>query len=264
LYAYDGTSWSQAGDDIVVVQPEDYKAMGSSYGNLEGEQPQQYLPKFLAQKYPYGAEKEKYVVYKYYFNKETVLRCEQYAYEDGTWKNTISDGGVVTETNQFVYKSTGWKMDPSITLVLPVGKNQATSMWFYQAVVDWVSANIPDASSWVDSFGTAEYYSGCSAYQGNVNINSSYATLVGYYPGVGADEMIALMKKRFETETGPGALSVLYPNMAPIEGTEPTVTVTFTAWVTGGAKVEYTIIWKCVAKGKFEFVSCTWNDTPQE
>lgn len=264
LYAYDGTSWSQAGDDIVVVQPEDYKAMGSSYGNLEGEQPQQYLPKFLAQKYPYGAEKEKYVVYKYYSNKETVLRCEQYAYEDGAWKNTISDGGVVTETNQFVYKPSGWKMDLSITLLLPRGKNQATSMWFYQAVVDWVSANVPDASSWVDSYGTAEYYSGCSAYQGNVNINSSYATLVGYYPGVEADEMVALMKKRFETETGPGALSTLYPNMAPIEGTEPTVTVSFTAWTTGGVNSEYTIIWKCVAKGKFEFVSCTWNDTPQE
>ncbi len=260
LYAYDGSGWSAAGDDIIVVQPSDYKAMGSNYGNLEGEQPAQYLPKFLDQKYPYGADSEKYVLYKYYSDKKTVLRCEQYAYEEGAWKNMVDNGGVVTETNQFVYKSTGWKMDPSITLLLPRGKNQATSMWFYQAVVDWVNANIPDASNWVDSYGTAEYYSGCSAYQGNVNINSSYATLTGYYPGVEADEMVALMKKRFETETGPGALSILYPNMAPIENLEPTVTVTFTAWTTGGKNVEYTIVWKCVAKGKFEFVSCTWND----
>ena len=155
-------------------------------------------------------------------------------------------------------------MDPSISLVLPRGKNQATSMWFYQAAVDWVSANIENASSWVDSYGTGEYYSGCSAYQGNVNINSSYATLLSYYPGVQPEEIVKMMKSRFEHETGPGALSLLYPNMAPIEGLEPTVTVTFTAWTTGGANVEYTIVWKCVEKGKFEFVSCTWNDAPAE
>lgn len=266
LYAFDGSSWAPADENIVVLQSADYKAMGSSYGNLEGDQPELYLPGFLAQKFPYGASAEKYVIYKYYSDKKTALRCELYSYTDGEWKNLVNNGGVVTETSQFVYKANGWVMDPSITLLLPRGKNQATSMWFYQAVVDWVNANVPDASDYVDSYGTAEYYSGCSSYQGNVNINASYATLRGMpvYDGMSDEEMVAAMKHRFETESGPGALSILYPDMAPIGTLEPTVTVTFTAWTTGGVNVEYTIIWKCVSKGTFEFVSCTWNDTVAE
>lgn len=266
LYAFDGSAWTPAGEDVLVLQASDYKEMGSSYGNLEGDQPERYLPGFLAKKFPYGASSEKYVLYKYYSDKKTALRCELYSYTDGEWKNLVSNGGVVTETNQFVYKSNGWVMDPSITLLLPRGKNQATSMWFYQAVVDWVNANVANASDYVDSYGTAEYYSGCSSYQGNVNINASYATLRGMsvYDGMSDEEMVATMKQRFETETGPGALSILYPDMAPIGTLEPTVTVTFTAWTTGGVNVEHTIIWKCVSKGTFEFVSCTWNDSTAE
>ncbi len=261
VYQFNGEKWSVP-SDVTVLQPSDYVEMGSNYGNLEPDQAERCIPLFVNKKFPYAAEDDvRYVVYRYYTGGSTVLRCEQYTFTGGKWENTVSNGGIVTETQQFVFKPTGWVLDPSVTLLLPAGKNKPTSMWFYQAVVDWVRDNVPDAASkWCDSYGTGEYYSGCSAYQGNVNINSSYATLVGYYPSVAAEEMVALMKERFEKETGPGALSTLYPNMAPTNGLEPTVTVTFTAWTTGGVNVEYTIVWKCVAKGKFEFVSCTWND----
>lgn len=257
LYTFDGSAWT-AVTDVTVLQPSDYTNMGlGSY--ISTEQANTVLPIFLSAKYPYAqADAVKKVLYAV---KDGYCSVE-YTFDGNSWVPSLSEGGVVSETNQFVYKGGSWKMDPSISLVLPVGKNKPTSTWFYQAVVDWVNANIPDASTYVDSYGTAEYYSGCSAYQGNVNINAAYATLRGMpvYAGLSDEELVATMKKRFESETAPGALSTLYPNMAPIGDLQPTVTIEFTAWTTGGSNKVYTIIFKCTAKGTFEFVSCTWND----
>lgn len=257
LYQFNGTAWA-AVTDVVVLQPADYTKMGVN-GKLTLEQANKFIPMYLASAYPYAAEETmKSVLYA----TTDGFATAQYTFLNGAWENTLSESGIITETNQFVYKGDSWKMDPSISLVLPAGKNKPTSTWFYQAVVDWVNANIADASTYVDSYGTAEYYSGCSAYQGNVNINAAYATLRGMpvYADLSDDELVATMKKRFESETAPGALSTLYPNMAPIGDLEPTVTIEFTAWTTGGTNKVYTIIFKCVAKGTFEFVSCTWND----
>lgn len=257
LYLYDGSAWAPA-TGVSILQKADYAQMGVNV--LTAEQAEVIIPQYLANKFPYAsAETVKMVVYA----TEEGYCAVEYTFDDSAWTATVAGNGVVTETNQFVYKAGSCVMDPSINLVLPAGKNQATSTWFYQAVVDWVNANIPDASVYVDRFGTAEYYSGCSSYQGNVNINASYATLRGLAPynGMTDDEMVALMKKRFETETGPGALSTLYPNMAPIGDLEPTVTIKFTAWTTGSVNKVYTIVFKCTAKAKFEFVSCDWNDT---
>lgn len=261
-YKYNGTTWTVPAD-VVVIQPSEYEEMGSSYGNLEGTQPAEYLPIFINRKFPYASQDQvKYLLYKYYDGSTTRFQSVQYTYDGSKWENSVTDAGVITETQQFVYKKTGWEMDPSVALELPVGKNKPTSMWFYQAVVDWVKANINDGNTYVDSYGTAEYYSGCSAYQGNVNINYTYSSIIGNaaYNGMTGEQIEATMKQRFETVTGPGALSVLYPKMAPVNGVSPTVTVTFGAWQGDGKTYTYTIVWKCVAKGKFEFVSCTWND----
>ncbi|MBD5261150.1 MAG: hypothetical protein HDS38_03350 [Bacteroides sp.] len=262
VYKYNGSAWSVP-SDVDVIQPADYTEMGSKYGNLQDDQPEKYIPVFLSKKYPYAeADAAKYVLYRYYNGSGTVLRSQEYTFNGNEWVSTITDGGVVSETNQFVYRNGAWKMDPSIMLTLPAGRNQPTSTWFYQAVVDWVKDNIPNASNFVDSYGTAEYYSGCSAYQGNVNINTAYAAISGNsdYSGKTQEEIENIMKSRFESETGPGTLSVLYPNMAPIGDLQPTVTIEFTAWCTGGVNKVYTIVFKCVSKGKFEFESCTWND----
>lgn len=260
LWKFNGSKW-EAAKDVCVLQPSDYAAMGTQA--LTADQAQAWIPVYLQKTYPYAtADTKTYVFYNYTGNGSQSFRSVEYSFDGAKWIDTVSDAGVIYETNQFVYKSSGWIMDPSVELLLPRGKNQATSMWFYQAVVDWVAANIPDAGDYVDSYGTAEYYSGCSSYQGNVNINTAYSAVSGnaHYAGMEPAAIERLMKDHFQFETGPGALSILYPNMAPIDGMEPTVTLTFTAWCTGGANVEYTIVFKCVAKGKFEFVSCTWND----
>jgi len=265
LYLFDGSKWAVV-SDVTVLQPADYAQMGVN-GALTENQAAVMIPQFLAKTYPYAAaETKKYVLYSFKNGNEIDLRSVEYMYDGEKWIDSISHEGVITETNQFVFKGGAWKMDPSIELVLPAGKNKPTSTWFYQAVVDWVSANIPNAENFVDSYGTAEYYSGCSSYQGNVNINTGYGAISGNsdYAGKTPEEIETIMKKRFETETGPGTLSVLYPNMAPIGDFEPTVTIEFTAWTTGGINKVYTIVFKCVEKGKFEFVSCTWNDPEAE
>lgn len=262
VYKFDGSSWSVP-SNVEVLQPSDYAEMGSRYGNLQDDQPAKYLPMYLSKKYPYAsADASTFVLYRYYTGGKTILQSQEYTFNGTAWESSITNGGVVSETNQFVYRNGAWKMDPSIILTLPAGRNQPVSAWFYQTVVDWVKDNVANSSNFVDSYGTAEYYSGCSAYQGNVNINTVYSAISGNsnYEGKTQEEIESIMKSRFENETAPGALSILYPNMAPIGDLQPTVTIEFTAWCTGGVNNVYTIVFKCVSKGQFEFVSCTWNN----
>lgn len=65
------------------------------------------------------------------------------------------------------------------------------------------------------------------------------------------------MKKRFEEEVMPGALSALHPDAVAIEGIDVLYTINFSAY--DGTTAEYTGVWKVVGNAKFEFVSCTWN-----
>lgn len=71
------------------------------------------------------------------------------------------------------------------------------------------------------------------------------------------DEIVALMKKRFEEEVMPGALAKIHPDLTPMYGTTVTVTVTFGTY--DGSNGTETGVWAVVGPGKFEFVSCTWN-----
>lgn len=262
IYQYTDKAWKTV-SDIAVLQQDDYKAMGAS-SDLKGDMPATCIPTYMAKNFPYAqAGDVKYVLYKYYNGKTSVFRTEEYTYENGMWVNSVSNGGVVTETNQFVYKKQGWVMDPSITLTLPAGKSQPTSSWFYQTCVDWVKNNVENGAAFVSAqYGNDEYYCGTSAYQGNIALRASAArdrNKTAYPESMTDDEVVALMKKRFETEVCPGALSVLYPNMMPVDGVDVTVTINFSVYDGSGTK-EYQIVQKVVGKGKFEFVSCTWNN----
>ena len=49
------------------------------------------------------------------------------------------------------------------------------STLYYQTCVDWVKAQIDDktGATYVTSYGNNEYYSGTSAYQGNVDLRAA-------------------------------------------------------------------------------------------
>ncbi len=266
VYLFNGSKWEAAADDIVVVNPADYTAMGLTYGNFSGTQAAEYLPAFLARKFPYAqAETEKYVVYKYYANKETTYACSQWQYDGATWVDAITSDGIRTVTNQFVRNDGVWKLDPSVTLTLPAGKNQPLSTWFFQACVDWVLANVSDGAAYVTSYGNNDYYTGASAYQGNIDLRPGSARTQNptAYADMSDDEIVALEKERFEKEVCPGVLGVLYPNMDLVGDFAPTVTINFYTY-NGSSTTPGRIICKVVSKGHFEFVSCDWDLDSEE
>lgn len=263
VYYFDGTSWKQ-NSSVTILNPADYTAMGQSYGNLTT--PDVYLPTYLKVKFPYAqAKTTKLVVYKYFANSKTTYKCDEYTFDGTNW---IKNNGVAQETAQFVMNGGKWMYDPNVTITLPAGKGQDLSTKYYQACVDWVyenidkplgSTGIKDGKFYVSSYGNNEYYSGTSAYQGNVDLRAASAKtqyLAGY-TSMTDDEIVAKMKQRFESEVLPGALAKLHPDAAPVPGLEVIYTVNFSAYT--GSTAVYTARYKVVSQGKFEFIDCTWN-----
>lgn len=257
VYTFNGTKWAPAAN-TVALSHADYQAMGQRYDNLSGETPAQVLPTFLKQKFPYAAEGDsKFVVYLYY-DSTTSIRCDQYIYNGSEW---ILNDGIVTESAQFVKTQGKWMYDPNVTITLPAGKGIEISTLYYQTCVDWVAAAIdkPTGATYVTSYGNNEYYSGTSAYQGNVDLRASAAR--GQYPagyeGMNDEQVVNTMKRRFETETLPAALAILHPDANVVPGVEVIYTINFAAY-DGSATNTYTITYKVTGKATFEFIECNW------
>ncbi|MDE5687734.1 MAG: hypothetical protein K2I18_03800 [Paramuribaculum sp.] len=257
VYTFNGTKWLPA-TATVALNHADYQAMGQRYDNLQDEDPALFLPEFLKQKYPYAkADDAMFVVYNYY-SGTTAVRCEQYTYNGTAW--TLYDG-MVTETAQFVKTGGKWMYDPNVTITLPAGKGIEISTLYFQACVDWVKNNIdkPTGATYVTKYGNNEYYSGTSAFQGNVDLRASAA--ISQYPagyeGMSNEEVVAKMKERFEKETFPAALSAIHPDADVIPGIDVIYTINFSAY-DGATTKAYVIKYKVIAKGKFEFIECDW------
>lgn len=260
VYAFDGSKWAPA-PDVTILNHADYQAMGQSYDNLSNEGPAQYLPTYMKQKFPYAQEGDsKFVVYNYYASSETTVKCQQMELKGGQW--VMSDGST-TETAQFVKLNGKWMFDPNVTIVLPAGRNQPLSTLYFQACVDWVRDNVPDGSAYISSYGNNDYYTGASAYQGNVDLRpmSAKQQYAGY-KNMTDEEVVALEKKRFESEVMPAVLSQLHPDAAPVDGLEVLYTIEFSYYT--GTTTPATLIYEVVGKGKFQFISCTWNETEEK
>lgn len=274
IYRYSGGSWSVPGSTY-VLQPSDYEAMGQSYGNLSGDLPEQLLPLYMAQKLPYASDDVAAIVaYKYYdADKKTSYKAKELTKTADGW--VLNTGATV---DQFTRMDGVWKFNPSVVMTLPYSRNTDPTYSYFMAVKDWVYTNVsrklypdaePDAANkigypFIDYRDNAEFYSGASAYYGNVDIRPSTAknnAPAGYtgYDGLSDEQITELIKKRFATESFPGALSIMHPDAEPVAGMDVTYTYTFTAYTSTGS-LEATAVYKVVTKGKFEFVSCTWWD----
>ena len=142
-------------------------------------------------------------------------------------------------------------------------------MLYFQTCTDWVyenidvplgSTSITSGLGYVTSFGNNEYYSGTSAYQGNVDLRADKAAAQypDGYAGMTDAEIQALMKQRFETEVMPAALAIIHPDAMPMDGVQVTYTITFGPY--DGANATETIRDEGTAPGTFTFLDCTWND----
>ena len=265
IYTYNGSAWSAA--DVTLLSSEDYASMGIK--DFNSTTLFTYLPIYLKNKFPYAqADDVEYVAYKLYdsASKTTILNCSECTFDGAEWKFAIRN----TAKAQFALVKNEFIFDPSVVINLPAGKNLEPSKTFFQTCTDWVyenvdvpqfaSSSITSGVGYVTSYGNNEYYSGCSAYQGNVDLRAASARkqCASGYEGMEDDEVVALMKKRFESEVCPGALSKLYPDAAPMDGIDLLYTINFVVY--NGSSTSYSIVYKVVGKGQFEFVSCTWND----
>lgn len=163
LYQFDGTNWKIKVDSrLVVVTPADYDAMGSpgSHDNFStSAAPENYLPQFLTQKFPYAQEGDsKAVMYKYY-NKVTTIEVDEYLFKGGEW--TLNNNIELKEKVNFVNNGTSWLFDPTIT------KSLASED--YLILENWVKAN-KDAGYMDPKYGNSEYWFGGSSYYLNFNI----------------------------------------------------------------------------------------------
>lgn len=260
VYKFDGSDWAAA-PSTVILSHADYQAMGQSHDNFSGDVPSNYMPIMLKNRFPYADTDDTMFVAYYYYDsnsKATTTRCDQYLYNGSEW---ILNDGVVTETAQFVKSNGKWNYDPSMVITLPSGRGVAISTLYFQTCVDWVRNNVTDGAAYISSYGNNEYYCGTSAYQGNVDMRPGSAKeAYAGYASMSDDEVMALMKKRFETEVMPGALAILHPDMKPIDGIDVTVTINFYYYTADRKTLPATVVYEVTAPATFTFVSCTWND----
>ena len=264
LYQYDGNAWKNV-SDAYVLNPADYQAMGNTYGSLSQAQRDKDLPIFLKQNYPYAAEGDtKTLVYTYYANSETSNQAREYVLQDGVWSANLGEG-----VSQFTKVDGEWVFNPSIVITLPYARNTDPSYTYYMECVNWVYENIcvpmgdtslTSGKYFIDYRGNAEFYSGASAFYGNVDVRASSALShcpEGYtgYDGLTDDEITLLMKKRFCTEVMLHALEALHPDVKPAGDMEVTFTVNFTVY--DGGSNDANVVYKVVGPGQLEYVSTT-------
>lgn len=261
IYRFDGTKWSVP-SDMVVLNPGDYTAMGQSHPNLT--EPDNYLPAYCRQKFPYAAAKDsKFIVYKFYNGSSTVLACANYVYNGTEW---VKNDGVETITSQFVRTNGVWKFDPSVTINLPETSTFATN--FYQSCVDWVyqtkcvplgDTSIKSGKFWVSKYGNNEVYSGASAFKNDVDLRPGAAVTqyAAGWEGKTDAEIIAGLKHNFAYETLPAVLAEYYPDAVPIEGVEVLYTVNFDAF--DGSRHPSIIVYEVTGPAKFEVKSENWG-----
>lgn len=263
VYAYAGGKWAPA-KGFTVLQPTDYTAMGQSYPNLPEAEP--YLTKYLNANYPYAAEDEVKYVYWTRYNGSSSTVCSAYRYNGNEW---VADIFVTTETTQFVRTGGKWMYDPNVTINLPAGRGVEISTLYFQACVDWVYENIcvplgdtsiKSGKFYVTSYGNNEYYSGTSAYQGNIDIRYSAARgqYAAAYESMTDDQIVETMKLRFMTQVMPGALAKLHADAKPIEGLDVLYTINFYTYDEDRKTLPHTAVFRVAGPGKFEPVSCTW------
>ncbi len=160
-YQFDGSQWD-AMDNVYYLSSADYDDMGApgKYDNFSSsDNPEDYIPGMLENMYPYAQDGDKTAVaYKYYSSGSTTVRAMEYVYNNG-W---AAYDAFVAKDAQFIHNGTTWVFDPTVMLTM--------SSSDYQIIVNYVDNNVGE--SYVDTYGTAEFYTGASAYYGNFDTRS--------------------------------------------------------------------------------------------
>lgn len=261
LCRYDGSAWSfYSKEDVRAIVKADYLAMGSRYDSFDASfKADDYLPALLRGEKPYAQpDASMYVAYKYYdsSSKTRSVRADEYLFDGSAW---VKNDNIEEQTDQFIKSNNKWVWDPSVTIVLMPGKNQPVSTLYFQACVDWVKENVEDGAKYVSSYGNNDYYSGASAYQGNLDWrpNSAREQYEEAFEGLTDDQVKALLKER-TIEVFGHVLAQLHPDAKPVEGVD--VFYNIQLGIYEGSTISaptHQLTFKVSGAAEFEFVSFT-------
>ncbi len=271
-FKYNGTSFEAT--DIVAVQPSDFTAMGQKYGSFTNPQQDNYLPQFLAEKFPYAqVDDNAYVAYRCYANSVTTWKVDHYTFST-EWSKVVY---FEDKTDQFRKAEGKWNIDRTLELNFPNGDAGAKA--FYQYCVNWVYDNKdvalgapardnagtivsteivtisgakPTGDYWVSNYGNNEFYTGASAYYGNVDWRVSAVKGGFTAAGMGdlTDDQITEKLKEHTAEVFAAVLGHVYPTMTAEEYKK--VVINF---YTYGPNATYTCAFEVVGTGKFEYIA---------
>lgn len=248
--------------------------MGQTYGNFTNPKQDNYLPQFLAKSYPYAQMGDvAYVGYRCYANSLTSWKVDEYTF-NGTWTKTIY---FAEKTDQFRKAEGAWQIDRTLELDF-TSTSSAETKAFYQYCCNWVydfkdvplgapardnagviiSTDIvtingekPAGNYWVSNYGNNEFYTGASAYYGNMDWRPS--AVKGGFAAAGMgdltdDEILAKLKEH-TAEVFAEVLSYVYPEMTPEEYKKVVIKV-----YAYGPAANYSFTFDVVDEGKFAYV----------
>ena len=272
-YKFNGTGYEAA--DIVAVQPADYRNMGQSYDNFTNPAQDNYLPLFLRETRPYAQSGDKvYLGYICRANSVNSWRVDEYVF-DGEWVKTIYFG---EKQDQFRKAEGVWSVDRTLELDY-TNTSSADTKAFYQYCVNWVydfkdvpmgapardnageiistdivtiDGNKPAGNYWVSNYGNNEFYTGASAYYGNVDWRPS--AVKGGFAAAGMgdlsdDEILAKLKEN-TAEVYAEVLHYMYPEMTADQYKKVVVKV-----YCYGPNKNYSFTFDVVEAGKFAYVA---------
>ncbi|MBQ5725864.1 MAG: hypothetical protein IIV58_00180 [Alistipes sp.] len=273
-YKWNGSAFEAA--DVVAVQPADYTAMGQNYGSFTNPAQDDYLPLFLAQAYPYAlADDVKNVAYRCYANSATTWKVDEYVFDGNEWVKTIY---FEAKTDQFRKNEGVWAVDRTLELDF-TNTSSAETKAFYQYCVNWVYDNKdvamgapardgagevistaivtidgakPAGNYWVSNYGNNEFYTGASAYYGNMDWRPS--AVKGGFAAAGMgdlsdDEIVAKLKEH-TAEVFAEVLHYVYPTMTPEQYKKVVVKV-----YAYGPNANYAFSFEVTGEGTFAYIA---------
>ncbi len=130
--------------------------------------------------------------------------------------------------DQFIHNGSEWVFDP--TVMFTMGSSD------YMTIVNYVKNNI--SGDYIDSYGTAEFYSGASAYYGNFDIRS----------GNWEDSVFGTWEEAIAFTIGEGLLPAKFPDaVTQVSGIDVFYIVTFDTY--SGVDGRYSIKFQVTKAG---------------
>jgi 3D (Asp-Asp-Asp) domain-containing protein len=268
VYINNEGTWSLYANGVSLTA-EDYAAMGLT--GLTAAQAPEYLPVWLAGKFPYAKAGEvKAVVYS--------GGTDDYTCDGAVWAPTVVRE---TRAGQFVYSDNGWIFDPAVHHTLVTAD--------HKLVIDHMLADPEMAKFASAEFGNEEYYFGFSSRYTNISFRASYRATGGTYPSnemsshdteyhaLDGDDaaQAALLWKRLVEKGLPLFASLRWPKAtAQSQGVDVLYHITAVIYYPDGVTYQssstqyfFTFTYKVVKDGtegsraEFEFVSADENVT---